>query len=251
MFCRNCGVKIKDGARFCTNCGTPVGGFSTYDTKGQQKELARGRCVIPNVFLILLVVMMSVFALTALISSDKANSYSSDAETLRFSHERRDFDFDYYFQTGKTRLSDSYMDSEWKEVKSEYYSLLGTAHRLKSLCHFCVFLLCVSIPLLLFYFYSSKMQIIVTDKRVYGKAAFGKKVDLPLDKISAVVQIVFHGLTVVTAGGKVTFVGIKNRDEVYMAITDLLMERQNWPMSATQAKQVAAQSNADERKKYR
>lgn len=25
MFCRNCGSEIKDGSRFCTNCGTVIG----------------------------------------------------------------------------------------------------------------------------------------------------------------------------------------------------------------------------------
>ncbi len=245
MYCVKCGSKLTAGALFCTNCGTPVVGFSTPNTKGKEKELTRGRSAISEVFMILSVVLMFVFALTALVSGGKAGSYSDDAEMLHFLHERRDPDFDYYFQTGKMKLSDPYMDSEWNEVKSEYYSLLGTAHRLKSLSHFCVFLLCVSILLLLFYFYSSKMQIIVTDKRVFGKAAFGKRVDLPLDKISAVVQSMFHGLTITTSGGKVTFVGIKERDEVHKVIIDLLMERYNRPAPATQVKQAAARSKAD------
>ena len=34
--------------------------------------------------------------------------------------------------------------------------------------------------------YVSNCELIVTNKRVYGRAAFGKRVDLPVDSISAV-----------------------------------------------------------------
>ncbi len=35
----------------------------------------------------------------------------------------------------------------------------------------------------LFYLMFSKTQLVVTDKRVYGKTSFGKRVDLPFDSI--------------------------------------------------------------------
>lgn len=49
----------------------------------------------------------------------------------------------------------------------------------------------------------SKVQITVTNKRVYGFDAMGKRVDLPLDSITAVGTSIFSGLAVTTASGAI------------------------------------------------
>ena len=73
----------------------------------------------------------------------------------------------------------------------------------------------------------SKNQIIVTDKRISGKAAFGKQIDLPIDSISSVGTIkLIKGLSISTASGNVSFWGIGNRDEIYKVISDLIIARQ-------------------------
>ncbi|MBQ7161516.1 MAG: SHOCT domain-containing protein [Clostridia bacterium] len=97
----------------------------------------------------------------------------------------------------------------------------------------------------------SKVQITVTDKRVYGSNAFGKRVDLPFDSISAVGTSIFSGLSVTTASGAIRFTMLKNRDEIHEAISKLLVDRQNKPVSTTTIKQEIPQSNADELKKYK
>ena len=52
-----------------------------------------------------------------------------------------------------------------------------------------------------FYKRWSKVQITVTNKRVYGYDATAKRVDLPLDSITAVGTSLFSGLAVTTASG--------------------------------------------------
>lgn len=105
---------------------------------------------------------------------------------------------------------------------------------------------------LILYWYASKMEITVTDKRVYGKSGFGKRVDLPLDSISAVATGAFKGLAVASSSGKIKFMGIKNRDEIHEIISDLLLKRQSKPVVApTTIKQEVQQSSADELKKFK
>ncbi len=112
-------------------------------------------------------------------------------------------------------------------------------------------LLALAIVFLVLLFYCSKMSLTITDKRIYGKAAFGRRVDLPLDMVSAVGTSAFKGIAVATSSGKIKFLGISNQEEVHKAITDLLMERQNNPKPTTQIKQEIQQSNADELKKFK
>lgn len=99
----------------------------------------------------------------------------------------------------------------------------------------------------------SQIELTVSDKRVYGTAAFGKRVDLPFDSISAVGTSAFNGIAITTASGAIKFVMIKNRDEIHSAVSKLLVERQSKekPVATTTIKQEIPQSNADELKKYK
>lgn len=94
-----------------------------------------------------------------------------------------------------------------------------------------------------------KCQIHVTDKRIYGTAAFGKRVDLPLDSVSAVGTSFFKGISVATSSGRISFSMIKNRNEIHKIVSDLLVERQS--KAATPAPAKVESSNADELKKYK
>lgn len=103
---------------------------------------------------------------------------------------------------------------------------------------------------LFFIFWMSNCHITITDKRVYGVAAFKKRVDLPFDMISAVGGGIFNRLTVATSSGRITFYFLKNRDDIFDVITNRLIERQELASVAT-IKQEIVQSNADELKKYK
>ncbi len=102
------------------------------------------------------------------------------------------------------------------------------------------------------YFCSKKTELTVTDKRVYGKTIFGKYIDLPLDKISAVGFDWPKAISVATSSGNITFAGISNREEIYECINKLLIERQDKAKIEEKTKQEIHQvSNADELKKYK
>lgn len=103
----------------------------------------------------------------------------------------------------------------------------------------------------IFYIACAKISITVTDKRVYGTALWGKRVDLPLDAISAVGSKWPKGITVASSSGKIAFVMIKNRDDIHKCVSDLLIERQNKPTATTTIKQEVPKSEADELKKYK
>lgn len=106
---------------------------------------------------------------------------------------------------------------------------------------------------LFFTFLFARVEVTVTDMRVYGKAAFGKRVDLPIDMISAVGQSSFKGVHIATASGNLTFYNCKNRDEVYETLSELLVKRQQKAAAPapTVISQEIPQSNADELKKYK
>ena len=118
-----------------------------------------------------------------------------------------------------------------------------------------VFLLIPALAVIAYLIYKawSKIELTVSDKRVYGSAAFGKRVDLPFDSISAVGTSAFNGIAITTASGAIKFVMIKNRDEIHSAVSKLLVERQSKekPVATTTIKQEIPQSNADELKKYK
>lgn len=104
---------------------------------------------------------------------------------------------------------------------------------------------------LLLYAWLHSYEITVTDKRVYGKTAFGKRVDLPVDSVSAVGSRWPKGISVATSSGKISFLMIKNRDEIHKCVSGLLIERQGKTAATTASIQQAPQSNADELKKYK
>lgn len=105
----------------------------------------------------------------------------------------------------------------------------------------------------IFYMVMSKTEMTVTNKRVYGKVLFGKRVDLPLDMISAVGTTIFNGVGVTTSSGAIKFLMIKNSEEIHATISKLLLERQNKKedFAKTVAKEENPHSNADELKKYK
>lgn len=101
------------------------------------------------------------------------------------------------------------------------------------------------------YLISSGYELIVTDKRIYGKTPFGKRVDLPIDSVSAVGAGLLNSITISTASGRISFYAIKNRNKIHKVISDLLIERQSKPLSTATVHQEIPQSNADELKKYK
>lgn len=101
------------------------------------------------------------------------------------------------------------------------------------------------------YYAVSKVELVVTDKRVYGRVAFGKQVDLPIDSVSSVKLSSFKGIAIGTSSGLISFWRIKNRDAIHAVLSNLLIERQNKVAATPVIKQEIPQSNADELKKFK
>ena len=95
------------------------------------------------------------------------------------------------------------------------------------------------------------IQICVTDKRVMGSTTFGRKVDLPLDSISAIGSAAFGGISVGTSSGKISFSGITNANDIRAELNKLMSERQNKKAENTIVQNVVQNSNADELKKFK
>lgn len=109
-------------------------------------------------------------------------------------------------------------------------------------------ILIMSVPSLAITIFIRKSALTLTDKRAYGVTMFGKRVDLPLDSISAVATGMFKSLTISTASGRISFWGIQNLGEFHSELSKLIVERQNYNGATTQGSQ---QSNADDLKKYK
>lgn len=100
------------------------------------------------------------------------------------------------------------------------------------------------------YFWLRSYELTITNKRVFGRIAWGKRVDLPVDSVSAISTISFlKGISVSTASGKISFLLIKNANEVYKVINDLLISRQQAQKTTVQTEKV--NGSADELKKYK
>ena len=79
----------------------------------------------------------------------------------------------------------------------------------------------------LIYFWLRSYELIVTDKRICGKVAWGKRVDLPVDSVTSIATtLILKGIFVSTSSGRISFRLIKNVDEIYNVIVNLLIKRQ-------------------------
>lgn len=105
---------------------------------------------------------------------------------------------------------------------------------------------------LLIFLWLRSYELTITDKRVYGKVAFGKRVDLPVDSVSATATIgLFKGVSVSTSSGKISFLAIKNANEIYDVINNLLVDRQKEKTQNTGTTIVQNSDEADQLKKYK
>lgn len=97
-----------------------------------------------------------------------------------------------------------------------------------------------------------KISITVTDKRVTGKTLWGRQVELPRNQISAIAIGWLKSIAIASSSGKIHFYLIKNRDEVFQILSDLLKEKQDMPIEQTSKYIAPPQSTeADELAKFK
>jgi hypothetical protein len=91
----------------------------------------------------------------------------------------------------------------------------------------------------------SQCSLTITDKRVYGTAEFGRRVDLPLDKVSSVGVGPMKSISIATSSGVINFFFCTNKEKVFDTVSSLLIARQQNPQT------VSVHNGADELKKYK
>ena len=147
----------------------------------------------------------------------------------------------YYYTT----IYDNSLLEFFSEVMCEPFDFGGDAF-----FAFLIYIGFIGIALAFFFKWEmSKCSLTVTNRRVTGKASFGKSVDLPLNQISAVALGIFSRITVATSSGKIHFWFIKNREEVHSVLTNIIGKVQ--VESAYNQTNNAPTSDADELKKYK
>ena len=101
------------------------------------------------------------------------------------------------------------------------------------------------------YLWLRSYELTVTDKRIFGKVAWGKRVDLPVDSVSATATIrLLKGVSVSTSSGRISFRILKNANEIYQVISNLLIERQH-EKSKNVVVAAPVSDEADQLKKYK
>ena len=101
-----------------------------------------------------------------------------------------------------------------------------------------------------FIFAFASCTLTVTDKRVYGKASFRRRVDLPIDSVSSVGTSMFHGIDIGTSSGRISFKAIENNIQLHEVISKLLIDRQK-EKNTEVSPSTPTGSIADELKKFK
>ena len=112
--------------------------------------------------------------------------------------------------------------------------------------------LCGLVISVILYYWLNSYELTITDKRIYGTVAFGKRVDLPVDSISATATItLFKGISVSTSSGRISFLVIKNSNEIYEEKNNLIIQRQNQKSNNVIQTIETKSDEADQLKKYK
>lgn len=146
-------------------------------------------------------------------------------------------------------------NSKWYDNFNEYKKTKTVLHNWEievSLIPLCANGLIIFVVLI--YLWLRSYSITVTNKRVYGQTAFGKRVDLPFDSVSSVGTSALKGIAVGTSSGKISFKLIKNQGEIHDVISKILAERQTTEKKTSEStvtQTIVESSSADELKKFK
>lgn len=111
----------------------------------------------------------------------------------------------------------------------------------------------VGVTLVVFCYISNMgVELVITDKRVYGKAFPGKRVDIPVDSISSVGKGILNTICVASSSGRILFTFLQDSEFAFSEVNKLLVIRQESAMNENLEKVVNSLplSVADEIKKF-
>lgn len=171
-------------------------------------------------------------------SEELQSEYKTFGKYLK--HEKEDTSYNWYGNHGLGRYYE-FMIERW--VFTCVLSLVGPP----------VLMLVIALAIALINFMLSRPELVLTNKRMYGKNVFGRRMDLPIDSISSVSTIkLFRGLRVATSSGVIKFYNLANVKEFHKEVSNLLVDRQDVKKSAEpEFVKPQSASAADELKKYK
>ena len=113
-------------------------------------------------------------------------------------------------------------------------AMVGNAAARATTPLFCVLMLIgvlLAIPFAILYAVIGKCEIFVTSTRIYGRAAFGKRVELPMTVVSDVSTGLLDSVVVTTASGAFYFFGMDRKDVLCGQIRQLLAAHRQSPFA--------------------
>ena len=165
-----------------------------------------------NIIIILCIAIICINTLDWFIKSIESLRLSEEECNLRSAVVGyRDYDYDKH-QEAKKAYREASSKKDDAEEKCMYMNIP---------------LSIITLITFMLYFSLKNSEIVISNKRVYGRTAFGKRVDLPVDSISAISKSILKGISVSTSSGAIKFIGIKNQSNIYNTLSNLLIERQN------------------------
>jgi len=210
---------------------------------------------VKKVFKIMFIIGIVLSVLGSIICISDSSDYYNRYYGADHVHDK--YCYDYIFMDD---YLDDYFDDNLQEYKMDCYQVVyGNAfsYALSEYFSYQFWMCLIPIAALaliggLIYIWLRSYELTVTDKRIYGKVAWGKRVDLPVDSVSATATIrLFKGVSVSTSSGRISFRVIKNADEIYKVMNNLLIERQQEKVNATVATAAPKSDEADQIKKYK
>lgn len=179
-----------------------------------QSEQCRLGKFIRLLLLLGLAISILVFAI---FYTDNASSYDRYYRTY-LEHKIAGSCGDYYDSIGQrcyycseVRYSSSEADYALGEILDNVFSV--------SMCLLPI-VSCLALSALV-YFWVGRCELTVTDRRIYGRAVWGRKVDLPLSDLSGMKKTWFlKGIKVSSTTGKFRFRLVKNADALCKAVQE-------------------------------
>lgn len=206
---------------------------------------------VKKIFKSLLLIGLAIYVLGTIISFASSCSYYNNHEHYSMCYSSF-WDDDYYDDLYGDGLDERKMDCGPAEAGNVIAFIISDYFTDDGFIFSIIPLAALALIGGLIYLWLRSYELTITDKRVFGKVAWGKRVDLPLDSVSAVGTGAFKSITISTSSGKVGFSAVKNRDEIHKIVSDLLVERQKQTTASAQTiTPTSATGNADELKKYK
>ena len=189
--------------------------------------------------------IIMIFFFTVIYQRNYAEYYTESAI-----HKAREYCYDYEFEKTQT-----YVDCYSCEIADLHPN--QTLHALSIALEedwyfYLIPATTLSIFSVLLYLALRNSELTVTDKRIYGVVTWGKRVDLPLDSISATSTKKFlKTLSVSTSSGFIRFRLVNNYDEIYSVINNLLIDRQQKTTNSVADSTPEPQNEVDTLRKYK